>query len=602
MSGSLSPRVPGLLALAGASVMTGLASGRPELVVLAAPLLLLVGVGLVLAEEPRLIAEIGLERTRLLEGEHVTATVTLRNEGAGAVELELAIARTKQLAVAPGGSLMLRLAAGENAELLFSVRAERWGAHAIGPVVFRGRDPLGVLSWRGVLGERVTLRAFPREQRLRELVAPLRTQPFLGAHVARARGEGIEFADIRPFAPGDRVRRVNWRATARRDALYVTERHPEHASDVVLLLDTFAEAREAASGTLDAAVRAAASLARSHLARRDRVALVDFGGTLQWLEPAFGTTQLYRIIDARERDRFQLCLAGGRKHPPQAVAPGRADRRCHPTARRALDPSDHRSAHARLRPDRDRGVTARAHISRSHRCRRPRLSPLGASARGVASPPAIPRYRRRAMGPGQQARARVGGGELIPPFSPAHHARVAVALVAVALDIAMGALVATDAGAAADLAWYGTAVSVVILVIGLVAASSSTVQSSIALLGALLLLRHQDRLVLAPLYGACLLALGELGQRSLELRGLERVGSGVVRARLAAVLALAGLGACGAAVAAIAVTIAPGRSVGLSALGTVAVLGSCATIVMLIRRRHPQNRGDVGLPDTPGGP
>ena len=60
----------------------------------------------------------------------------------------------------------------------------------------------------------MTLRAFPREQRLRELVAPLRTQPFLGAHVARARGDGIEFADIRPFAPGDRVRQVNWRATA----------------------------------------------------------------------------------------------------------------------------------------------------------------------------------------------------------------------------------------------------------------------------------------------------------------------------------------------------------------------------------------------------
>ena len=32
--------------------------------------------------------------------------------------------------------------------------------------------------------------------------------------------------------------------------------------------------------------------------RRDRVGLVDFGGTLHWLEPAFGTAQLYRIIDA----------------------------------------------------------------------------------------------------------------------------------------------------------------------------------------------------------------------------------------------------------------------------------------------------------------
>jgi uncharacterized protein (DUF58 family) len=94
------------------------------------------------------------------------------------------------------------------------------------------------------------------------------------------------------------VRHIHWRATAKRAAPYVTERHPEHTSDVVLLLDTFEEARDSATGTLDAAVRAAASLARGHLARRDRVALVDFGGTLHWLEPAFGTRQLYRIVDA----------------------------------------------------------------------------------------------------------------------------------------------------------------------------------------------------------------------------------------------------------------------------------------------------------------
>jgi len=133
---------------------------------------------------------------------------------------------------------------------------------------------------------------------VRELVVPTRTQPFLGTHVARARGEGIEFADIRPFRVGDRVRQINWRATARRGAPQVNERHPEHSSDVVLLLDTFEEARDEAGGTLDSAVRAAAALARAHLARRDRVGLVDFGGTLHWLEPGFGTTQLYRIIDA----------------------------------------------------------------------------------------------------------------------------------------------------------------------------------------------------------------------------------------------------------------------------------------------------------------
>ncbi len=52
---------------------------------------------------------------------------------------------------------------------------------------------------------------------------------------------------MRPFVPGDRVRRVNWRATARRGELWVNETHPERNTDVVLFLDTFAEARAPAA-------------------------------------------------------------------------------------------------------------------------------------------------------------------------------------------------------------------------------------------------------------------------------------------------------------------------------------------------------------------
>ena len=298
MSGSLSPRVAGLLALAGAAVIAGLATGRPELAVLATPLLVFVGVGLVMANEPDLAVELSLERDRMLEGGEARVTVTLRNKGTSGVEVELGVVRTPKLALEPAGPVAVELGAGAEITIEFRAIPLRWGAHAVGPLVVRARDPLGIATWPRRLGPRLTLRVFPREQRLRELVAPLRTQPSLGSHAARSRGEGIEFADIRPFATGDRARQVNWRVTARRGALHVTERHPEHSSDVVVLLDTFAEARDGASGTLDAAVRAAASLTRAHLARRDRVALVDFGGTLQWLEPAFGATQLYRIIDA----------------------------------------------------------------------------------------------------------------------------------------------------------------------------------------------------------------------------------------------------------------------------------------------------------------
>lgn len=324
MNGSLSPRVGGLLALAGAGLVAGLAGGRPELAILAAPVLVFLGVGLVLAQQPQLSAEISLDRSRALEGDEVRALVSVRNGGPRAAQLELALARTSHLTVDPAGPVVVRLSASSKADLELSLRAERWGAHALGPLAVRARDPLGLVTWDRRLSRPATLRAFPREQQLRQLVAPLRTQPFLGAHVARARGDGIEFADIRPFAPGDRARQVNWRATARRGTLYVTERHPEHTSDVVLLLDTFAEAREGASGTLDDAVRAAASLARAHLQRRDRVALVDFGGTLHWLEPAFGTRHLYRIVDAllASEVAFSFAWRAVDSIPPKVLPPG----------------------------------------------------------------------------------------------------------------------------------------------------------------------------------------------------------------------------------------------------------------------------------------
>ena len=298
MRASLSARTRGVLALAAVGVIAALATGRPELVLLAAPFLVFAGAGLALAGEPRVAAEIELERTRLLEDDLAVATVRLSNQGTRAVQIHLAPARTRHLVLEPAGVVAVRVPAKAECQVNFSVRVARWGAHAVGPLLVRVRDPLGVAIWEGPLGPRVDLRAFPREQRLRELVAPARTQPCLGTHVARARGEGIEFADVRPFRVGDRVRHVNWRATARRGALQVNDRHPEHSSDVVLLLDTFAEARDHASGTLDSAVRAAATLARAHLAGRDRVGVVDFGGTLHWLEPGFGMKQLYRITDA----------------------------------------------------------------------------------------------------------------------------------------------------------------------------------------------------------------------------------------------------------------------------------------------------------------
>jgi uncharacterized protein (DUF58 family) len=293
-----SPRLVIYAALAAAGLLAALASGRTELVVLAAPFAVFVPVALALAREPRVEFSFTLSEDRAIEGDHLEATLELR-AGAPIERFDMLVEIPPALAPDPvPRALALRLAPGRPHRVRFALAAGRWGAYELGAVAFRAHDRFGLVSWEGRAECGVALRVYPQLEPLRRLATPLRTRPFPGTQIARARGEGIEFADIRPFQHGDHPRRVNWRATARAGTLLLTEQRPERTSDVVLLLDGYADIRHGRSGTLDALVRAAASLAAAHLARRDRVGVVSFGSEVSWLDPQSGDRQLYRIVES----------------------------------------------------------------------------------------------------------------------------------------------------------------------------------------------------------------------------------------------------------------------------------------------------------------
>ena len=284
-------------ALSGFGLVAALVLGRPEIVALTAPFLLAVGVGLALAGSPRFTAEIAAD-DRGIEGDELDVRITLV-AAAPVDRLDVFIRLPPGLELAGGKQAWgLRLARGERRELELTVRAARWGAHQVGPVYLRSRDPFGLLVAEGMLARTPEIRVYPREDTLRRILQPRETQVFSGSEVARRKGEGIEFADLRPWAPGDPLKRVNWRATAHRGEVWVNESHPERNTDVILFVDSFAEARGGDASTLDLAVRATAALADAYIRRRDRVGLISFGGILRWLEPGMGTVQLYRIVDA----------------------------------------------------------------------------------------------------------------------------------------------------------------------------------------------------------------------------------------------------------------------------------------------------------------
>lgn len=295
---TVSNRLPAYLALGGAGLLAGLLFGRPEPVVLAAPLLVAAAVGLALARPPDIDVRVRLDRERALEGEEVDLELTiLARRRVAWLDVDLDLPRgLAELRRDGRGAISLR--AGSTREYRRHVVCRRWGGRLVGHLRLRARDPLGFFSYRQEVRQPLPLRVYPRPEALRRLLRPAETQAFAGNEVSRLKGDGIEFADIRPFVAGDRVRRINWRASARRGELHVNEMRPERNSDVVVFLDTFTELSDASGTSLDLTVRAAAALIDGYLRRRDRVGLVGFGGTLRWLRPAMGERQLYRLIDA----------------------------------------------------------------------------------------------------------------------------------------------------------------------------------------------------------------------------------------------------------------------------------------------------------------
>jgi uncharacterized protein (DUF58 family) len=295
-----SPKLAAYAGLSAVGLLTALVFARPEVVALSAPFLLALAGGLALATPPKLEVEVALESERALEGDEVEARLVLRS-ATQVDRLDVYVRLPPGLEVTDGTNpVSLHLAAGERRELDLTLRAVRWGGHVAGPTYVRAHDPLGFLVWEATAGPRPELRVYPREEVLRRILKPRETQALAGNEVSRHKAEGIEFADVRPFAPGDPLKRINWRASARRGDgdLWVNESHPERNTDVILFVDSFAEARLGGEGTLDLAVRATATLADAYGRRRDRIGLISFGGILRWLVPGTGLVQLYRVIDA----------------------------------------------------------------------------------------------------------------------------------------------------------------------------------------------------------------------------------------------------------------------------------------------------------------
>ena len=120
-----------------------------------------------------------------------------------------------------------------------------------------------------------------------------------GEYRSAFRGRGLEFADVRPYAPGDDVRSIDWKATARLRAPYVRRYTEEREQTVLLLLDVSASTAFGRSGrsVREFGLEIAAVLGLAAARSNDRVGAVAFSDRIEHsVAPAKQPQHVLRII------------------------------------------------------------------------------------------------------------------------------------------------------------------------------------------------------------------------------------------------------------------------------------------------------------------
>ncbi|WP_051142582.1 DUF58 domain-containing protein [Gryllotalpicola ginsengisoli] len=195
--------------------------------------------------------------------------------------------------------------------------------HGTVPVPHSGPQTVLIAEWRLVATGGALLTDVSPELTVERVIsppfAPLSALPLprrltglTGTRDSSRPGDGGDFHDIDRFRPGDRLRRIDWKATARlarqEGELYVRRTLAQSDTTVVVVVDSAVDVGEnvadwvrhapLTSGvtSLDIARSAASSIAAGYLRAGDRVGFADLSAPRRAVPPGAGSRHLSRLL------------------------------------------------------------------------------------------------------------------------------------------------------------------------------------------------------------------------------------------------------------------------------------------------------------------
>ncbi len=138
-----------------------------------------------------------------------------------------------------------------------------------------------------------------RVRRIEFETGKLVSETFAGEYLSVFKGQGIEFAEVRQYVPGDDVRSIDWNVSARTGGAYVKKFNEERELSVIIACDVSGSQFFGSTGKFksEAVAELGAVFAFSAIKNNDKVGLLLFSDKIElYIPPKKGKRHALRII------------------------------------------------------------------------------------------------------------------------------------------------------------------------------------------------------------------------------------------------------------------------------------------------------------------
>ena len=205
-------------------------------------------------------------------------------------------------------SFRFPLAAGQRKTHAYHLRPVKRGEYAFGALNAYAGSLIGLVMRRYRFDMGKTIPVFPSFLQMRryQLMAISNRLSEIGVKKIRRVGHSMEFEQIRDYVPGDDIRTVNWKATARRNQMMVNSFTEEKSQQVYCVIDKGRVMKMPFDGLslLDHSINASVVLSNVALLKQDKAGIITFSEEIGDFLPASGkVAQMNSILELLHRQK-----------------------------------------------------------------------------------------------------------------------------------------------------------------------------------------------------------------------------------------------------------------------------------------------------------